>query len=254
MLNNWQDVVVVLLIVGASLLFRWLLDYVWPQEQRRLHNDLIGWQLSIVGTTYAVVMGFMLYTVWTNFGLAEVNVGAEANAAMNLYRLGDGLPEPQRSEIRSSVHGYAAAVLRYDWPEMDAGRPLSSQSHVINQGMWQVLMAVRAVTPSEIAAEDHALYELSSLAEHRRIRQLQNNSRLPGVLWWVLIIGGIITIVSSCMFGAGSVWLHGFQVFAVSLLIGLILVAIADIDRPYQGTVSVGDEPFIHIIGTMQEK
>jgi len=33
-------------------------NYYWPPEQRRAHNDLIGWQLSVLGTTYAVIIGF----------------------------------------------------------------------------------------------------------------------------------------------------------------------------------------------------
>jgi hypothetical protein len=50
--------------------------------------------------------------------------------------------------------------------------------------------------------------------------------------------------VSSCMFGSGSTALHGLQVFAFSLLIALVLVAIADINRPFQGSVHVSDAAF----------
>ena len=35
---------------------------------------LMGWQLSVLGTTYAVILGFMLYTVWTDLGVANLNV------------------------------------------------------------------------------------------------------------------------------------------------------------------------------------
>jgi hypothetical protein len=38
--------------------------------------------------------------------------------------------------------------------------------------------------------------------------------------------------------------LHIVQVTAFSLLIWLVLVAIADINRPYQGSVHVGDYAF----------
>ena len=74
------------------------------------------------------------------------------------------------------------------------------------------------------------------MSEHRHIR-LQSTSHLSGVLWCVLIIGGAVTIASSCMFGADSTWLHGLQVFAFSLLIALALVAVADINRPFQESV-----------------
>jgi hypothetical protein len=217
---------------------------VWTREHRKTHNDLIGWQLSILGTTYAVIMGFMLYAVWNNFGLAEVNADTEANALVNVYRLADGLPETQRNLLKQAARDYADTVVNKDWPAMASGYEGTLASHDFDRRMWQILMSVKAASPTEITAEDHALYELSSMAEHRRLRQLQGVSRLPGVLWFVLIAGGALSIMSSCMFGSQSSWLHSLQVFAFSLLVALTLIAIADIDRPYQGSVHVADTPF----------
>jgi hypothetical protein len=254
MLDTWQNIVIALLVVSAALFFRWLLERFWPTVKRRAHNDIIGWQLGILGTTYAVILGFMLYTVWTNFELAEVNADSEANAIVNVYRLADGLPEQQREQLRRSARNYVDTVLEKDWPAMAQNRtsePLESSQ--INQQLWKILMSVKAAEPTESTAEDHALYELSVVAEHRRIRLLQSDSRLPEILWWVLIFGGIVTIVSCCMFGATNEWLHGIQVFAFSLLVALVLLAIADIDRPFQGSVHVGDAAFRRAQETMKD-
>ena len=90
MLNNLQSLSIICVSVVGSLLFMWGLNLVWPREERREHNDQIGWQLTALGTTYAVILGFMLYAVWTTFGVAEVNVDLEANA------LGQRLPSVGR--------------------------------------------------------------------------------------------------------------------------------------------------------------
>ncbi|HEY6374360.1 MAG TPA: DUF4239 domain-containing protein [Edaphobacter sp.] len=253
MLDTWQNVVIAILIVGAALLFRWLLERFWPAVKRRAHNDIIGWQLGILGTTYAVILGFMLYTVWTNFGLAELNADSEANAIVNVYRLADGLPAQQREQLRQAARNYVDVVIERDWPEMARNNNESLKSSGIHQQLWQILMSVKAAEPTEITAEDHALYELSSVSEHRRIRLLESTSRLPTILWWVLIFGGIVTIVSCCMFGADNAWLHMIQVFAFSLLIALVLLAIADIDRPFQGSVHVRDAAFRRAQQSMQD-
>jgi hypothetical protein len=239
--------------VGASLLFRWLLERFWPTVKRRAHNDIIGWQLGILGTTYAVILGFMLYTVWTNFGLAEINADSEANAIVNVYRLADGLPDIQGQQLRLAARNYVDVVLEKDWPAMEHNNNEFLESNKINQQLWQILMSVKAAEPTEITAEDHALYELSAVAEHRRIRLLQSTSRLPSILWWVLVFGGIVTIVSCCMFGSANAWLHAIQVFAFSLLVALVLLAIADIDRPFQGSVHVRDAPFRRAQQSMQD-
>src|ERR1700690_665886 len=98
MLTNFQSVYIIVLCVAGSLLFMCGLNWIWPREDRREHNDQIGWQLTALGTTYAVILGFMLYAVWTTFGVAEVNVDLEANALVNIYRLAAGLPDPPRAE------------------------------------------------------------------------------------------------------------------------------------------------------------
>ena len=53
----------------------------------------------------------------------------------------------------------------------------------------------------------------------------------------VLILGGAITMLTSCLFGVENFRLHCVQVASLALLIALILVAIAAIDHPFQGTV-----------------
>jgi hypothetical protein len=119
--------------------------------------------------------------------------------------------------------------------------------------MWKTLMSLKTASPTELTAEDHAISELSALTEHRRIRLLQNAFRLPTVLWCVLIIGGAVTIASASMFGSANTSLHALQVFAFSLLVGLVLVAIADIDRPFQGSVHVSDFAFRRALSNMHE-
>src|SRR5271166_7041324 len=106
MLNTWEDVVLVIVTVLCSLLFKIAINRFWTAEKRRAHNDLIGWQLSVLGTTYAVIVGFMLYTVWINFGTADLNTDAEANSLVNIYRLSSGLPPEQGGRLRDLARAY----------------------------------------------------------------------------------------------------------------------------------------------------
>ena len=253
MLNVFENTLVVLAAVGGSLLFQAAVNRVWPWEKRRVHNDLVGWQLSVLGTTYAVILGFMLYTVWTNYGLADLNVDAEANALVSVYRIAEGLPEQQRFELQHLSRLYADEVVTQDWPIMAADR-IPHGSSKITIAMWRTLMSVKAASPTEITAEDHALSEVSGLAEHRRIRLLQSKSRLPPVLWCVLVVGGCLTIASACMFGSANALLHALQLSAFSLLVALVLIAIADIYRPFQGSVHVSDAAFTRAQENMRER
>lgn len=111
MLTVKQNLIAVAATVLGSLLFMAGLNRVWPWEKRRAHNDVIGWHLSILGTTYAVILGFMLYAVWTSFGEAALNVDLEANAVVDINRLADALPEPQRTELQTLTRSYTDAVI-----------------------------------------------------------------------------------------------------------------------------------------------
>jgi hypothetical protein len=251
MLSLTQNILIVVLTMGASLMFMVGLNRLWPVANRHTQNDLVGWQLSVLGTTYAVTLGFMLYTGWTNFSAATLNAEMEANALRNIYRLAEGLPQ-QRAQIQALTRAYVDAVIEHDWPDMARGQ-LPEESHDINENMWKALMAIKVASPSEITAEDHALTELSALTQHRRARLLQSTYRLPGIFWCVLLAGGVLTVLSVSMFGSANPRIHTMQVFSLTLLVSLVMLSIADVDRPFQGWVHISDFAFRRAQMTMQE-
>lgn len=254
MLTIPGQVVVIVLIVSCSLGFKLFLDRIWPRQRRRQHNNVIGWELGILGTTYAVVLGFMLYTVWTEKNAADVNISDEANAITDIHRLAEHLPSPQREQLKKAARDYVHVVLDEDWPSMRQGHVDQLQSHFNNRDIWRILATVEPITMRQNTALDHSLYEIATLAQHRRTRYLECESSLPAILWWVLTFGCLLTIASCCLFGAESAWLHGIQVFCFSLLVAVILVAIADIDRPFQGSVQVSDKAFRRALQNMDEQ
>jgi hypothetical protein len=243
MLTLAQNIYILMAALVISLGFMAGLNRIWPMARRYTNNDQIGWQLSVLGTTYAVILGFMLYTEWNTYSAATLNVNLEASALRNMFRLAEGLPDPQRMQLGQQMNAYADAVVNEDWPLMAHGG-VPENSHLINEEMWKTLMTMKIATPSESTAEDHALSELSNLTDHRHTRLLQSVTRLPVIFWCVLLVGGFLTIVSVSMFGSVRARLHAVQVCSLTLLVTLVMLAIADVDRPYQGWVHISDYPF----------
>jgi hypothetical protein len=251
-LTTFQDVVLVILSIVVALGFLWFLKLFWPSIQRRDHNDIIGWQVSVLGTTYAVIVGFMLYAVWTTLQSAEINADGEANCLVNVFRLADGLPAEQRMQAHKLARDYANAVIDEEWPAMLEGR-LHPSGHGVIQQLWTTVLEARPATFSEQTSMNMTLSEISSMTEHRRMRELQSQTKLPGILWTVLILGGVLTTLSSCLFGTDNFKLHCVQVFSLTLLLSIVLVAIADIDRPFQGAVHVTPVGFERARATFAE-
>ena len=250
MLDTAQNVYLIAVWVALSITCLVLLNRFWAPSRRRVHNDVIGWQISILGTIYAVMIGFMLYAVWANFQTAETNADNEANALVNLFRVADGLPAAQRDAIQTPAVNYANAVLNREWPTMSRDQPAHSGQIFIMQ-LWAATTSISTQNASQQAYLQQAMVELSRLTEHRRVRILESRTRMPPILWAVLVIGGMITIASCCLIGSENIALHFSLIFAVSLLISLALVAIADIDQPFQGGVHVSPYAFVRAQDTM---
>jgi hypothetical protein len=130
---------------------------------------------------------------------------------------------------------------------------LPEDSHHINEDMWKMLMSIRVTAPSELMAQDHALSELSQLTLHRRARLLQSTYSMPSIYWCVLLTGGALTVLSVSMFGSANSRVHFMQVFSLTLLITLVMLAIADVDRPYRGWVHISSHAFERAEQTMHE-
>lgn len=143
MLTVKQNIIAVTATVLGSLLFMLGLNRVWHWKKRSAHNDLIGWQLSILGTTYAVILGFMLYAVWASFEQAELNVDLEASAVVDLYRLADALPEPQRTQLQTLARSYVDAVINQEWPQM-ARSEIPEKSTAISAEIWKTIISVKS--------------------------------------------------------------------------------------------------------------
>jgi hypothetical protein len=242
-LTAFENVIVVLVCTLSAVLFLWILNRFWPSSRRSQHNDIIGWQVGVLGTTYAVILGFMLYAVWTSYQDADINAEAEANCLVSVYRLADGLPAAQRDLVHQLARQYANTVIDEEWPVMHEG-DLSLSGHNIVNELWTAVLQAKPATFGEQTSMNLTLAEISTMTEHRRVRQLESQSKLPSILWMVLIVGGGITTLSSCLFGIENFKLHCIQVFSLALMLSLILVAIADIDRPFRGTVHIEPRGF----------
>lgn len=246
-----QNITIVTATVLVSLLAMAGLNKIWPRDKRVGYNEFIGWQLAVLGTTYAVILGFMLYAVWSTFGEADLNVDAEANAVVDVYRLASGLPDPQRTQLQRLARDYVETVIAQLWPQMAHGE-VPEQSAAIHQEMWKVVMSLKEALPTQANAQEHAMTELESLARRRLTRIRQSKSRLPTMLWCVLLVGGVLTIISSCTLGSENVKLQSLEVFCFSLLVSLTLVAISDVHRPFRGLIHVTDYSFQQARESMQ--
>ncbi len=250
MLNAFESVSIIAASIVGALLFLLLFRRFWLPKGKRQHNDVIGWQISFLATTYAVIMAFMLSDVWRAFQAAETNAEIEANALVNMFRVAQGLPPAQQSAVQQLTRRYAELMITEEWPAMTRGA-FGPDSHRTVVDIWNVVIKTQARDPMEQASLQRELADLSNMTEHRRIRQLQSRSKMPGIFWFVLIVGGTMTVLYTCLFDVEEPKMHILQVVVVTFVVSLVLVTIADVDGPYGGAVRIQPTAFELALKTM---
>lgn len=96
------SVIVIIVCIGAALGLLFVIKRLWVPSARRIHNDAIGPNVS-VGTTYAVLIAFMLSGVGSDMQSARLNTEQEANSLVNVYRFARELPEEGDPEVGARV-------------------------------------------------------------------------------------------------------------------------------------------------------
>ena len=117
---------------------------------------------GFLGTTYGVILGFMLFTVWSDFRGAEVNANLEASSLLTVSRIGAELPSPEREAIHMLGVKYAEATIKQDWPGMETQED-SQASEKVAGDMWKVLAEMKSAANGNNSADHLA----SALKEFR---------------------------------------------------------------------------------------
>ena len=251
MLSYLQSSFLIFAALAVSVVMVAVLNRVWPISHRKLVNDVTGWQLGILGTTYGVILGFMLYTVWNDFHVAEINSNLEATSLLRVTRIAAALPSPEREEFRALGLKYADAVVNQEWPAMRVQQD-NYASEVVGAEMWELLTRMRRTGKGEAGETDHLTSALGELSERRNLREQEFQVRLPAMLWLLLLAGAGATIGSACLLGNDSKWLHYCQVLALTFVVAVTLASIADLARPFEGAVSVRPVAFERALVMMQ--
>jgi Protein of unknown function (DUF4239) len=243
------------LVVGGTCLVALagleLVQRLVPVSSRQRHNDVAGFIYAALGVIYAVLIALVVIAVWEEYDAASVTVEQEANALAEIAWLGHRLPEPEGSHIQELARSYAQDVIDEEWPLMEQGQaPLMTQTQGTPAG-WTLIDDIRANlqefqphTPADAQLYAEGLDQVQRLADARRMRLVAAEEGVPGVLWAVLIFGGIAAVSFTYLFGLENTWAHRLMVLTLAAVIGLVLFTIGAMEHPFSGGARIGTEAF----------
>src|ERR1022692_4909974 len=108
-----QPVVIVASTMAAALVVSFLTRMIFSEQQLALDNGLTTSVYGTLGTTYAVLIAFVVSGVWQSFSDASRAVKREANALTDLTFLVGSFSAEKTRQIRESARAYTKGVVEH---------------------------------------------------------------------------------------------------------------------------------------------
>jgi len=242
---------VVSLFVAGAVGGLVLVQRLVPIERRLEHNDVAGFIYAVLGVAYAVLLGLMVVAVWQDWQAAQDSATQEANELAAVFWLAHGLPEPEDRHIQELARDYARVEVRQEWPLMQRGKSSPEAWELLDE-MRASVEALHPADEAQTVLYDNLLQRLHELGDARGARLLQAEEGLPVILWAVLLVGGVIEVGFTYLFGLQSTTVHVLMVAALALVIGLVLFTVAALDYPFRGDIRIGPDSFDKVLGRFE--
>jgi Protein of unknown function (DUF4239) len=208
-----------------------------------LNNEVAGFKFAVVGIFYGILLAFVVIAVWEDYRNTETAVRDEAKAVADLYRISFALPEREATPIREHLLSYADQLRKFEWPTMAEGRASKAVADELG-GLSQAIFNVQPQDMNDQAIYQQALRLLTVITDNRSERLDSADGTAPGILWLVLLIGGLITLGFPAFFAASNLNAQILMTAALAALVSLSLLLAVVFDFPFSGDVTISASPF----------
>src|SRR5262245_43314419 len=249
--------VISLACVARTLVGVFALRRLFPPEVLKQNNEFLGFIYAVVGAVYGVYLAFTIIVVWEQFEQAETTATSEAVHLSEVWRDVTVVSPPTlRDALHDRLIAYASNVVQREWPSMaqrDGADPDTARSY---EAVWQALYDARAgvSTPTDLAFFNEAVRQMNELGMQRRLRILSAESSLPPIMWFLLVGGGIITVLFTFIIGTRHAWVQALASTALTALIVLSLLLVSALQHPFAGDVRVKPEAFESVLKSFADR
>lgn len=233
-------VVGVALVAGA---LAYLVRRIGATEGVVENNEAAGQVFTLVGGLQAVLLAFVLISLFDDAASAEDGAYREADSLVAAVWAADALPSTP--EVATRAKAYAREVVTREWPRMRAGLP-------VDDAGWTTLADLRsamaaAPTPDEwtVDQKNEAVTQLRQVYQARQARlNAATDDGVNSVVWFALVVGAVMAVALPVLFGGPKPATH---IFIVSILAGtmtLLLFATQQLQNPYGGGAQIDPAAF----------
>jgi hypothetical protein len=227
------------LAVGGMLLVRKRIGV----EALSAYHEVAGYLLSIVGTLYAVLLGFVVVDAMAHTQELRVLVDQEASGLCNIYLCANGLPSAEKFRLQTECREYASAVIDDEWPKMQTG----GYSPVAFKKVWTIWKDITTYAPEtegEKALHGQLVSEICTMTQNHRTRVVSAKHGVNPLLWAVLIIGAVFTVLFTYFFAVKNLKAQILMTVLVSLTLSLNVLLVFIFGNPFVGEFAIQPDSF----------
>ncbi|MFJ1969528.1 hypothetical protein ACIO93_12745 [Streptomyces sp. NPDC087903] len=156
--------------------------------------DVLEYMVMMVGVVYAIVLGLAIAGVWEARGAAEDTVQREAQALYEIDQRLDVYPAAFHTRVEQHIDAYARHAVATEWPAMEEDKQVDATGAGL---LTRIRSDLAHHTPTdELQAQAYQpLLDQVAAADDARHQRLDSaGTTLPGVVWFGLIAGGMVTL------------------------------------------------------------
>jgi hypothetical protein len=244
----WGVFVIVVMLVLAAI------EGGYRLGRYRLHRSDTEKEAP-VGAMAAATLGLLAFMLAFTFGIAASRFDTrkqlvldEANAIGTTYLRAAMLPE-RRDEIRALLRSYTDARLE----GVQSGRAAQAivRSEHLQGQLWSAATAVGLQHGDSVVVGLFvaSLNEVIDLHAKRVTAALRN--RIPGAIWLALLTIAALSLAAMGYHAGLAGTVRSVAILVVAVSFSAVIVLIADLDRPQEGSLTVSQQALIDLRQSM---
>ncbi|MBN0042882.1 DUF4239 domain-containing protein [Streptomyces actuosus] len=209
--------------------------------------DVIEYMTMWIGVVYAIVLGLAIAGVWEARSAAQDHVQAEAQALHEIDERVRVYPVDVRDRVRADVNAYVGHVVTAEWRTMRDHGSVTARGTQLLQRVREDVTDYEPANDFEAQAYQPLLDQVAAADQARTARADATGPTMPGVVWFGLITGAVITIGMVFALQIRRTPRELVLAGLFSALIAFLLFLIWDFDAPYSRGITASMEPFVRL-------
>ena len=207
--------------------------------------DVIEYMTMWIGVVYAIVLGLAIAGVWEARGVAQDHVSTEAHALHEISERVRVYPPDVRDRIRDDVNAYVGHIVKTEWQEMADNGQVTERGDQLLQRIRVDVTDYEPKTDFQAQAYQPLLDQVTAAHQARTARADSTGPTMPGVVWFGLIAGAMITVGMIFALQIRRTPRELILAGLFSTLIAFLLFLIWDFDAPYSRGITATADPFL---------